>query len=99
MVEGQEFYRESFPWLGFVFGVGVFSWFGIQAWTRLLAERERQQTLRTYALGGSENRNVEPAPCLLSTVTVPPWASVNVFTMASPSPVPPASLLRPRSTR
>jgi hypothetical protein len=46
-------YESPFPWLGFVFWVGLFSWLGIQAWVRYLGERDRQQTLRTYAERGT----------------------------------------------
>ena len=40
-----------------------------------------------------------PAPSSLETPTVPPWFSVTCLTMASPSPVPPVSRDRARSTR
>ncbi len=42
---------------------------------------------------------VDPSPTTLSTVTLPPWAWATCLTIAKPSPVPPRSRLRPRSTR
>lgn len=48
---------------------------------------------------GKRQRMVVPTPTSLSAVTVPPWASIRCLTMASPSPVPPASRDRAGSTR
>ena len=48
---------------------------------------------------GNEISNVVPRPSSLSTSIVPPWFSTTCFTIASPSPVPPVSLERARSTR
>lgn len=42
----------DFPWMGVIFWVGIFTWFSVVAWTRFLRERERQQTLRTFATSG-----------------------------------------------
>src|SRR6185503_17237010 len=41
-------------------------------------------------LDGSVNRKVEPLPSLLSTLTLPSWASTKVLTMARPRPQPPS---------
>ena len=47
---------------------------------------------------GNETRNVLPFPSALSTVSVPPIASVNCFTIASPRPIPSLPpVLLPRS--
>ena len=48
---------------------------------------------------GTRMTKVLPAPSLLDTDASPPWASAMCRTMASPSPVPPSSLERARSTR
>ena len=48
------------------------------------------QALPNLARPGSVNRKVEPTPFSLSTITFPPWASTNVFTIARPKPVPPS---------
>ena len=42
----------------------------------------------TSHLAGRVNRNSEPRPSVLSTLTLPPWASTNVFTIARPIPNP-----------
>ena len=42
----------------------------------------------TSHLAGRVNRNSEPRPSVLSTLTLPPWASTNVFTIARPRPNP-----------
>jgi hypothetical protein len=76
MVEGQVILREApFPWLGFVFWVGLFAWFGIKAWTRFLAERERQQTLRSYAERGNppDRELMEKLFPPASMTPPPPW--------------------------
>lgn len=51
------------------------------------------------AQAGRVRVNRVPCPGVLSTATVPPWASAISFTMASPSPVPPDSLARAGSAR
>jgi hypothetical protein len=38
--------------MGVIFWLGVFTWFSVVAWTRFLRERERQQTLRSFATSG-----------------------------------------------
>ena len=43
-------------------------------------------TAFTSHLAGKVNRNFEPRPSLLSTLTLPPWASTKVLTIARPSP-------------
>ena len=43
---------------------------------------------------GSRRVNVEPAPSLLQTLTVPPWPAAISWTIDRPSPVPPLSRLR-----
>ena len=48
---------------------------------------------------GMRSVNVEPKPSCDCTVTRPPWFVATWRTMASPSPVPPVSRLRARSTR
>src|SRR3990170_7784437 len=48
---------------------------------------------------GRVNTNRDPFPSLLSTDTLPPWASMMCFTMERPSPVPPNSRDRASSTR
>lgn len=45
--------HQGFPWLGFIFWAGLFTWFGIRAWSRYLAEQERQKTLRAFAERGT----------------------------------------------
>src|SRR4051812_22311859 len=42
----------DFPFLGFVFWAGVFTWLSIVAWSRYLKEVERQKTLRAFAERG-----------------------------------------------
>jgi len=44
--------HSDFPLLGVIFWVGVFTWFGVKAWTRHLSEQERQKTLRAFAERG-----------------------------------------------
>ena len=48
---------------------------------------------------GSRTVKVLPRPTSLRTSTLPPWASVSVFTMDKPSPTPPNSRERALSTR
>ncbi len=48
---------------------------------------------------GMTSVNVEPSPSRESTSTSPPWFEATWRTMARPSPVPPVSRLRARSTR
>ena len=48
---------------------------------------------------GNENENRVPLPTVLSTTISPPIASTWCLTIERPSPVPPTSRARPRSTR
>lgn len=41
-----------FPWLGFIFWVGLFTWLSVIVLVRFLRERERQRTLRAFAESG-----------------------------------------------
>lgn len=54
--------------------------------TPMFVLRWRFQSL----LAGRVKRKVEPAPSWLATLTVPPWASTKVLTMARPRPKPPS---------
>ena len=54
---------------------------------------------QTDAAAGNRIVNVVPRPSSLSTSIVPPWFSTTCFTIARPSPVPPVSRDRARSTR
>src|ERR1700687_4357568 len=51
------------------------------------------------ATSGKKILIVAPDPTTLSALTDPPWASTRCFTIARPSPVPPASRERPLSAR
>ncbi len=53
----------------------------------------------TVPVTGNWIVNTDPSPGLDSTRTRPPWLLATWRTMASPSPVPPVSRLRARSTR
>lgn len=50
-------------------------------------------------LSGKTSENVEPLPSSLTTCNSPPWRCATCLAMASPSPVPPDSRERLRSTR
>ena len=56
-------------------------------------------TVRWAPATGRRTSKVEPAASSLVTVTSPPWFSATCFTIARPSPVPPVSRERARSTR
>src|SRR5206468_4106426 len=56
-------------------------------------------TVRATPATGSRTSKVEPAASSLVTRTSPPWFSATCLTIASPSPVPPVSRDRARSTR
>lgn len=64
----------------------------------LRIHRHRYQAV-SWMTALRRTQKIEPVPCAGSTPTVPPMAAIRVFTMASPSPVPPSSRERPASTR
>lgn len=41
------------PWMGIVFWIGLFTWLAVGAWAKVQREREKQQTLRSFAERGA----------------------------------------------
>ena len=41
------------PWMGIAFWIGLFTWLAVGAWAKVQREREKQQTLRSFAERGA----------------------------------------------
>ena len=78
----------------------VYRWFGeAQVLSGAVDTSGVAVWVRSSFQSGTRMQNELPWPGRLDTAASPPWASAMCFTMASPRPVPPRSLLRALSTR